>query len=337
MKTKTILLFLVLVTMFISVDAQNRPRNKQRGRTQRTVNVQRGQRQKHTSTTNAQRRQKQQNIQKKYGRKENVINNSAKNDTIDNSNVNLASETKIIKADYKSLNDPVLIKYIRGGYAKDHKLYLMANENYMELNTEKKTEVLNRVANEFKGYDINIYSSDRCRELWLSKDETVSYLEGWTADNLQIDKYMPLEMKRNGSSRLFYYLGGSFNGSDGYSMGSLNLRVGTYLYKNLIDASVTLNAGYISSNNKGDFSGDIGIDSRAYLPFKIKNFNFAPYLGVGISYAYTSDSYFELRVLAGGCWFLGVGSLDLGVQYGTKSDYAVTLGYTFRLPLKKKK
>ena len=84
------------------------------------------------------------------------------------------------------------------------------------------------------------------------------------------------------------------------------------------------------------FAGDVGFDSRAYLPFRIKNVNLAPYAGAGVSYSFSPDSYFELRLLAGACWFVGPGSLDVGLQYGTKSDFSLTLGYTFRFPVKKK-
>jgi hypothetical protein len=80
----------------------------------------------------------------------------------------------------------------------------------------------------------------------------------------------------------------------------------------------------------------VGVDSRAYLPFRIKDVNLAPYAGAGVSWSFAPESFFELRLLAGGCWFVGPGSFDIGLQYGTKSDFALTLGYTFRIPVKKK-
>lgn len=65
--------------------------------------------------------------------------------------------------------------------------------------------------------------------------------------------------------------------------------------------------------------------------------NLAPYAGAGISWVFAPESFFELRVLAGGCWFVGPGSLDIGLQYGTESNLSLTLGYTFRMPVKSKR
>ena len=148
---------------------------------------------------------------------------------------------------------------------------------------------------------------------------------------------MPLELKRQGKTKVFYYVGGMLNGGNGSTSYSLNLRGGTYLYENLLDASVTLNLGGNKPEEGGSqFTGDVGADSRAYLPFRIKNVNLAPYVGAGVSWSFAPESFFELRLLAGGCWFVGSGSFDIGLQYGTKSDFALTLGYTFRIPVKKK-
>lgn len=236
----------------------------------------------------------------------------------------------------KSLSDPVVVRFISGGFAKGNKLHLMTNIDYLKLNQEQKQNVLNKVAQEFIGYDITVYVGEQSRELWLTSDAQVSYIEEWDNDSLRMEDYMPLELQRNGMTKMFYYIGGSFNGGDSYSHGSLNFRYGTFLYKNIVDVSATLNLGYNKTAGESKFAGDIGIDSRVYLPFRIKNVNLAPYAGAGFSYSFSPDSYFELRLLAGACWFIGPGSLDIGMQYGTKSDFSLTLGYTFRIPIKKK-
>jgi hypothetical protein len=151
-----------------------------------------------------------------------------------------------------------------------------------------------------------------------------------------MDRYLPLQLKRHGETRLFYYVGGMLSGGNSSTTYALNLRGGTFLYKNLLDASATLNLGR-NKVDEGDsqFIGDVGLDSRVYLPFRIENMNLAPYAGVGGSWSFAPDSYFELRLLAGGCWFIGPGSFDIGLQYGTESNLALTLGYTFRLSIRK--
>lgn len=238
---------------------------------------------------------------------------------------------------YKSLSDPMVVRYLRGGFAKENKLHLMTNSDYAALPDYQKREVLNKVAQEFVGYDMTLYTGGQGRELWITDGNNVKCLEKWNNDSLRIEDYLPLELKRSGKTKVFYYVGGMLNGGNGSTSYSLNLRGGSYLYENLLDASATLNlGGNKPEEGESQFTGDIGIDSRAYLPFRIKNVNLAPYAGAGISWSFAPESFFELRLLAGGCWFVGPGSLDIGLQYGTKSDFALTLGYTFRIPVKKK-
>lgn len=238
---------------------------------------------------------------------------------------------------YKSLSDPMVVRYLRGGFAKAKKLHLMTNSDYSSLQEEHKREVLGKVAQEFTGYDITLYTGGQGRELWIADGNNVICLEKWDNDSLRIEDYLPLELKRSGDTKVFYYIGGMLNGGNSSTNYSLNLRAGSYLYKNLLDASATLNIGGNKSEGaESQFTGDVGVDSRAYLPFRIKNVNLAPYAGAGVSWSFAPESFFELRFLAGGCWFVGPGSLDIGLQYGTKSDFAVTLGYTFRIPSKKK-
>ena len=238
---------------------------------------------------------------------------------------------------YKSLSDPLVVQYIRGGFAREKKLHLVANTNYESLPPSQKQNVLNKVAQEFADYDMTIYTGGQQRELWLNSGNGLKLIEQWNNDSLHIENYLPLELKRQGKTKVFYYVGGMLNGGNGSTSYSLNLRGGTYLYENLLDASVTLNiGGNKPEEGESQFTGDVGVDSRAYLPFRIKDVNLAPYAGAGVSWSFAPESFFELRLLAGGCWFVGPGSFDIGLQYGTKSDFALTLGYTFRIPVKKK-
>ena len=237
---------------------------------------------------------------------------------------------------HKSLSDPEVVRYLRGGFAKNGKLNLVTNTDYASLSSEQKKKILNKVAKEFADFDINVYPGGQQRELWMASDGGVKLLEQWNNDSLKLEDYLPLELQRQGETKIFYYVGGTFSGGDGYTNGMLNLRGGSYLFKNILDASLNLNLGYNHSGDEGEFAGDIGVDTRAYLPFHLGKLNLAPYAGTGVSWSFAPTSYFEWRLLAGGCWFVGPGSLDVGLQYGTETDFALTLGYTFRIPVKKK-
>ena len=299
-KNRIIILFIMLLIVCVSVDAQTRKNNRKKTR-------------HNAKTTRVQPQAKSQNV-----------------DTLA-----LVAPTKE-EPKYKSLNDPLVVQYILGGFAREKKLHLVANAEYGALTLSQKQNVLNKVAQDFAGFDMIIYSGGQQRELWLNSGGGIRMIESWNNDSLKIEDYLPLELNRHGETKVFYYVGGLLNGGNGSMSYSLNLRAGSYLYKNLLDVSATLNLG----GNKPDggenqFTGDLGVDSRAYLPFRIKNVNLAPYAGVGVSWSFAPESYYEVRFLAGGCWFVGPGSFDIGLQYGLKSEYSVTLGYTFRIPSKK--
>ena len=235
---------------------------------------------------------------------------------------------------HKTISDPLVLKYLYGGFVKDGKLYLMADTNYMNLSLENKKDVLNRVIKDFPNHDIILRSGERDRELWISTESGISFVEKWNNDSINIKDYTAMELKRSGNNNFFYYVGGSFNGSKGNHNGLLGLRAGSYLYKNIIDASTSLNLGFSKTEEQKQFTGNIGIDCRSYFPLRKSKVNIVPYAGAGISWTFSPESYFEMRFLAGGCWFVGPGSLDLGLQYGLKSGFSMTLGYTFRPSLK---
>lgn len=249
----------------------------------------------------------------------------------------VVTEPKRETPKYRSLSDPMVVKYLSGGFAKENKLHLITNAEFAALSDSQKREVLGKVAHEFAGYDMLLYTGGQQRELWMADGNSLKCIEKWNNDSLQIERYLPLELKRQGETKVFYYVGGMLNGSEDNTSYSLNLRVGSYLYKNLIDASVTLNLGGNKTKEESQFTGDVGADTRVYLPFRIKEVNLAPYAGIGLSWIFKPERYFELRFLGGGCWFVGPGSLDIGLQYGTKTKMSVSLGYTFRIPIKKKK
>lgn len=231
---------------------------------------------------------------------------------------------------YKALSDTTVVKYLRGGYVRDGKLHLTAKDNYSTLDLNRKKELLYKISREFPDMDIVVYEGEKLREVWMVSVAGVFLMEKWSIDDLQLENYKPLALKRSGNSKVFYYVGGSYNKSDTYSNGSLNLRGGTYLYKNTIDISATISIGYVSLQDSSFSSRNISIDNRYYLPYRPKKVNLTPYAGAGLAWTFKPENYIEPHLLLGACWFVGPGNLDLGVQYGRKSGVTATIGYTFR-------
>lgn len=249
------------------------------------------------------------------------------------------SEPKMEKPKYKSLTDSMLVRYVQGGFVGEGKLYLTVNPAYRMLNRKQKEQVVDKLHADFPRHDIVVHRGTMMGddELWMAGEETYTYLDAWNVDSLRLDDYLPRELKRRGRTKMFYYVGGSMNGSKDGHNGRLSVSGGTYLYRDMIDVSLGLDFGFDKTGDeKAKFAGDLSLSSRYYLPLRIRRPRISPYVGAGVSWSFAPESYCELQVLAGGCWYIGPGSLDLGLEYGKESKFSLTLGYTFRIPAKVK-
>lgn len=264
---------------------------------------------------------------KKTSKKKEAKTRTESNKPSNNTNLQQSTIPK-----YKQFSDPEMVKYISGGFTKGQKLFLVTSKEYDSLNNEQKKLVLGKMAQEFPEYDISVYKENQQMELWIADNHHLRLIDQWDNDSLHIENYLPLELNRTGKTKVFYYVGGSFNGSNGQHSGALDIRGGTYLYENRWDASASLGLGYSKASENTQYTGSISLDSRVYFP--INKINLSPYAGAGISWSFSPSSYFELKLLTGTCWFIGNGSLDLGLQYGIKSGFSLTIGYTFRPNLK---
>lgn len=226
--------------------------------------------------------------------------------------------------------DTAAVNYFQNGILQDGKLHLVPKKEFKKLSEEQKRQVLDVFVPDFgdKGF---IVHDGNLKELWmLDARGQLQLIDAWNMDNPELQRFMPITLERTGPSRLFWYAGGALNGTKGSFTGSVNLRAGTYLYKNLLDCSVLANIGVMSTDDSTDFTGDVGLMGRAYIPMKSEKTPIAPYGGLGVTLNYTQETYVELVFYAGISIFVGPGSLDVGAQYGIKSKFALTLGYTFR-------
>lgn len=231
----------------------------------------------------------------------------------------------------RSLRDPLVTRYIGGGYALDGKLHLVANGDYLNLTLDQRREVIEQVANVFPNYDIQMHLGEQKRELWIATEDDFLYFGLWDNDSLQLDDYNRLELNRQGRTKFFCYVGGAMSGTRKNGDGSLSIRGGSYLFKDILDASATLNVGYTITGRKVQFASDISLASRVYWPLQIKSIRLAPNIGAGISWIMAPKKYFEFQILAGTSWFVGSGSVDLGMQYGIKRGFSLSIGYTFNI------
>ena len=238
-----------------------------------------------------------------------------------------ADQVEAQKHNYVVFDDEMVMKCFSGGFAKDSILSLNAIECYDELTIGEKQEVLRCFMEQFPNYQIRVQVNETKKELWLSKDKGCFLVDTWEMSAQQTEENPPVEKQRlNRSTRRYYYFGGQFSGSKGAHNGTVNGRFGTFLYKDRWDVSLALSLGYVKNDNF-QFTGSVGLDTRTYFP--IKKIRLAPYVGCGVSRTFAPTKYGEIRGLIGTCWFIGGGSLDMGLQYGLNSKLSFTAGYTF--------
>lgn len=224
------------------------------------------------------------------------------------------------------VDDRIANRVFLDGELHDSILTLQARNEYKRLNQDEKAMALDAFVKQFPGCRIVVHTESGNNELWHTKTGKAVMVDSWNRNNMQLADYAKKEDKMKKYGTWYYYVGGSFSGTKETANGSANLRGGTFLFKDIIDVSATLNIGF-SKAQETTFAGDLGVSSRAYWP--IKKLSLSPYLGAGVSWAFAPSMYFEFQAFTGVNWFIGPGSLDVGFRYGIKSSWAVTMGYSF--------
>lgn len=242
------------------------------------------------------------------------------------------------KKNYLTINNETAMVYFSGGTAKDGVLTLCATEAYAALSVDEKRKALECFGQSFPNHQIEVVVNESKKELWIPQNGSFSLIDTWDVNSNNIvtmaEDTKHIITQRRHASKWFLQVGGNFSGSKGAHNGTFSASAGTFLLFDRLDASVSLSMGYSLSNKKAQFTGSTGLDSRCYFP--IRKINLAPYAGAGISWTFAPEKFFEARFLAGASWFVGPGSLDAGAQYGIKSGFSFTMGYTFHFRLKKK-
>lgn len=228
----------------------------------------------------------------------------------------------------KIYTDTIVAEAFSGGIVHEGSLHLIATDKYDTLNVMRKRAAIAEISKDFESSTI-IISNGSKQEAWiLEKNGRPEFIDEWNLDEMAIEEYLPLEIEKSGPTRLFWHAGGSMNGESGSFTQMVSFRAGTYLYKNMIDCSVSADLGLMVNQGDADFTGSIGIMGRCHVP--IKKLPLSPYGGIGVSLNFAPSVYFELALYTGMSFFVGPGSIDVGLQYGIKSGFGLTFGYTFR-------
>lgn len=206
-------------------------------------------------------------------------------------------------------------------FNNDDKLQLIAKDKYVRSSYETKQEIIHQI---FHGWSdsLIIVRYGSIREVWglMSVTDRIILLDKWDYSTIKINT-APEPIINTPMRPFFFYVGGlfSFNNKKYLNIG-MNLRAGTYLFKNRFDMALGLGWGTAgSTEGSGNVYFNLGLMSRVHFP--IKRTGFVPNIGAEISLSKYGDTEAAKAFYAVGgfSWFVGIGSLDIGVKIGENS------------------
>jgi len=194
-----------------------------------------------------------------------------------------------------------------------------APENWLEMKKAEKISELekNYAAEASSGARIIRISGGHYGELWKLSGGKAAALETWSLAEIN-----PVSGAAR-AGKWFASFGVRRMGGD-YPNNGLNLRLGTMLYKNKYDLSLSWDYNRYSDSDSA--SKTLGLSVRRLMPL-------TPHtgcnLGVKISRSdYYGDASTDLSGVAGLNFYLPGGSFDISYDMGEEGRWGVTLGYT---------
>lgn len=197
-------------------------------------------------------------------------------------------------------------------------VYLKASETYPPQNQD--AAVLNAwyAAAPAKKEGLAVVELNGGGELWTVKEGRAAKLDAWS------DKQIYLGPKARRTGRWFASFGMQSMGGGDYPSSTMNLRLGTTLYKNRYDAAVSYDYG--KPRDAVLSRSSLGLVGRMLMPFSRRGgWN----LGAQLS---SSDNY-GLKTTAAGLVtglnvYLPSGSFDISFTFRDKGAYGLLAGYT---------
>jgi len=206
-------------------------------------------------------------------------------------------------------------------------LELSALGKYIALPEDGKNTIMTDICNSWQSSFI-IVSYGSKRELWGKSPENGStrQMDAW---DLNASRLSQLPMTTSSIHPWFFYFGGQlgYDTQKNVSM-SLSTRLGFFLLMNRWDMAATFSTG-LAGNIEGDPSywSNVGLMSRVHFP--IRKIGISPNIGGEITYTPFGGGAgtFSGAALAGIGWYVGIGSLDIGVSIG--NQVVGMIGFTY--------
>ena len=219
------------------------------------------------------------------------------------------------------------------------KLSLRASESYENLAADGKQQIMKGLLGEWR-QPLVIVAMETKRELWGWDKETgkASLIDMW-----DLNPEPPVaETKTDNSPAArhpwFFYIGGAQRMDSQKNInGAINGRVGFFLLRDKWDMALTLSES-IAGNFESDelsMTTSAGVMSKVYFP--IRKYNISPNAGAeaAVTIPRGGRATFTPSFIVGLSWYVGIGSLDVGLRVGSSS--MLMAGYTIIPKFKFKK
>jgi hypothetical protein len=212
-------------------------------------------------------------------------------------------------------------------FSENGHLSLTAVDKYMVLPTDSKRNIMRNVFTSWPDSITMVKSGSKC-ELWGWRTETgsITLLDAYDLNASPLLKTETIVVRPH---PWFFYIGGQLGGSTQHDINlSINTRLGFFLLLNRWDLAATFSfgaSGYTNIKSSSSAFVNAGLMSRVHFP--IKKTGLSPYVGGQISVSYFGG---EPTLNGGGIigmqWFVGIGSIDIGVNIG--NIFSGSAGYT---------
>jgi hypothetical protein len=199
-------------------------------------------------------------------------------------------------------------------------LNLSAIDKYILLPADGKKAIIAKISKAWQDSLVLVRYGSKS-ELWGWRNETgnARLLDEWDLNAPQLTKPQPAIPQTTFYHPWFIYVGGQLGGDNQKNINlSLNTRFGFFLLMNRWDLATTLSAG-LSGNVEATSTSwvNVGLMSRVHFP--IKKLGISPNIGGEISMASLDGTQTANKsLLIGISWFVGFGSLDIGMRMGNE-------------------
>jgi len=216
------------------------------------------------------------------------------------------------------------------GLTQGDQLKLDALSGYTQMSGGGRKAVMNNLTKSWQE-SLVVVQYGSFRELWGydNNSREAVLIDSWDTDPKPVTAATPEPLSNTELHPWFFYIGGAQRiDSDKNINGALSARAGVFLLMDKWDIAATVSEQLSGNIESEDVSmqTSIGVMTKVYYP--ITKYKFSPFAGAeaAVTFVKGSKATFTPSFLVGMSWFVGAGSLDVGVRAGSSTSLMV--GFT---------